>query len=361
MEKREQIRKAEEKQQARAWWWHTIHGSRFGFFYRLIFVGELCPCHPVLRLFLFQTLLQSLQFVVQVNFQVVLFLWGAATGRFTFRKTAEAFRHTSGCSCLPSPNYCSSPGLVCVLPPLWTGWASGFCCPLVNQPSLLRTARQKNTLFDFQEIKSLSLHSAVSTFSFIFGKENLCCSHLEAPWSPQIPGCSSSSLSRGCFESAGPPSPAGPFLHLWRGSSPAAPGSSSPTGSSTWPFPCGFSVILRPCPTRHAGGRWPLPTAVRQREKRTHSFIQTLLLLIWTVDMSLLGTCFCSWIILSFEACEFWLIFFISSSCSFKVDTRNVHWKCTRARFQIIWQLNEHLSKPEICCKYESQTFKQQI
>lgn len=63
---------------------------------------------------------------------------------------------------------------------------------------------------------------------------------------------------------------------------------------------------------------------------------------------------------MSFEACEFWLIFFISSSCSFKVDTRNTHGKCTRARFHIILQLDAHLSKPHICCKYESQTFKQQ-
>lgn len=54
--------------------WHTIHGCRFGFFNRLVFVSELCPRHPVLSLFLLQTLLQGLQFVVQVDLQVVLFL-----------------------------------------------------------------------------------------------------------------------------------------------------------------------------------------------------------------------------------------------------------------------------------------------
>lgn len=124
-------------------WWHTIHGSWFGFFNWLIFVGELCPCHPVLRLFLLQTLLQSLQFVVQVNFQVVLFLWGAAAARFSVRNTAEASRHTGDFLCVPSPGYCSSPGLVCVLSPLLTGWASGFCCPLVTQPSLLRIGMAK--------------------------------------------------------------------------------------------------------------------------------------------------------------------------------------------------------------------------
>lgn len=48
---------------------------------------------------------------------------------------------------VPSPGYCSSPGLVCVLPPLLTGWASGFCCPLVAQPSLLWIAEQKKKSF----------------------------------------------------------------------------------------------------------------------------------------------------------------------------------------------------------------------
>lgn len=155
--------------------------------------------------------------------------------------------------------------------------------------------------------------------------------HLEAPWSPQIPGCSSSSPSPGCFEWAGPLSPTGPFHHLSHGSSPAAHGSSSPAGSWTWPFPCGSSATSLLCPTLRAGGRWPLPT-VQQK-----SSIWILLLLIQTVHVSLLDTWFCSWIILSFEACEFWLIFLISSSCSFKVDTRNPMKKI----FQ--WNRNVHL------------------
>lgn len=146
MEKGEQIRKAEEKQQTGAWWRHTIHCSWFGFFNRLIFVGELCPCHPVLRLFLLQTLLQSLQLVVQVNFQVVLFLWGAAQAHLLIGPRQEPFS-TNKTLCAPSPSYYSSPGLVCVLSPLLTGWASGFCCPLVTQPSLLRMAWQKKKSF----------------------------------------------------------------------------------------------------------------------------------------------------------------------------------------------------------------------
>lgn len=277
--------------QGRFWWGGpTIHGSWFGFFNGLIFVSELRPGHPVLRLFLLQTLLQSLQFVVQVNFQVVLFLRGAARARFTFGNMAEAFQHRSGFSSPPSPGYCSSPGLVCVLLPLLTGWASDFCCPLVTQPSLLRMVQQKALCY-FQEIAAtatiLPHHFnmfyflfrlwqeiyAVSTPNWLSAKaEFLFFSHLEAPWSPRIPGCSSSSPSRGCFESPGPPSPAGPFLHLWHGSSPAAPGSSSPAGSSTWPFPCGFSVILLLCLTPRAGSRWPLPT-VQRREERTWSFL----------------------------------------------------------------------------------------
>lgn len=146
-------------------WGPTIHGSWFGFFDGLIFVGELRPRHPVLRLFLLQTLLQSLQFVVQVNFQVVLFLRGAARAGCTFRNMAEAFQHPSGFSCLPSPGCCSSLGLVCVLLLLLTGWASDFCCPLVTQPSLLRMAQQKALCY-FQEIKSNGLHGSHSSTPF---------------------------------------------------------------------------------------------------------------------------------------------------------------------------------------------------
>lgn len=40
--------------------------------------------------------------------------------------------------CIPSPGYCSSPGPVCVLSPLWRGWASSFCCPLAALTSSLR-------------------------------------------------------------------------------------------------------------------------------------------------------------------------------------------------------------------------------
>lgn len=146
-------------------------------------------------------------------------------------------------------------------------------------------------------------------------------SHLEAPWSPRIPGCSSSSLSPGCSESGGPPSPIGPFRHRWSGSAPAAPGSSPPAGSWIWPFPCGSSVILRPCLTLLAGGHWPLPTVVQQRRQHKDE-CRSCLSSSGAVHASLRDTWFCSWIILSFEACEFWLIFLISSSCSFKVDTR---------------------------------------
>lgn len=167
--KREQIRKAE-KRQTGAERWHTIHGSWFGFFDRLIFVSELCPCHSVLRLLLFQTLLQRLQFVVQIDFQVVLFLWGAATAKLTSGNVAEAVRHRQDFWRVPSPGYCSSPGLACALPPLLTGWASGFCCPLVTQPSLLRMAGQKkkglSALFGFQEIKWKSFNSALSSALF---------------------------------------------------------------------------------------------------------------------------------------------------------------------------------------------------
>lgn len=108
--------------------------------------------------------------------------------------------------------------------------------------------------------------------------------HLEAPWSPQIPGCSSSSPSPGCFELAEPPSPTGPFHHLSHGSSPAAHDSNSPAGSSTWPFLYGSSATLLLCLTLHAGGRWPLPTVVQQRQN--NRLIWILLLLIQTACVS---------------------------------------------------------------------------
>lgn len=87
--------------------------------------------------------------------------------------------------------------------------------------------------------------------------------YLAAPWFPQSPGCSSSSLSPGCSEVTEAPSPAGPSLHPLNGSSPAARGSSSLTGSSTWPSRCGSSAVSLLCLTLRAGGRWPLP-AVNQ-------------------------------------------------------------------------------------------------
>lgn len=87
--------------------------------------------------------------------------------------------------------------------------------------------------------------------------------------SPRSPGCSSSSQSPVCSEEAGAPSPAGPSPRLQRDSSPAAHGSGSRAGSSTWPFPCGFSGVSLPCPTRSAGGHWPLPAVNQNKGDRT--------------------------------------------------------------------------------------------
>lgn len=98
----------------------------------------------------------------------------------------------------------------------------------------------------------------------------LFASHLAAPWFPQSPGCNSSFLSPRCSEDAGALSPAGPSPRLLHGSSPAALDSSSPAGSLTWPSPCGSFSVLPPCLTRHAGGRWPLPASIwnRQNQKK---------------------------------------------------------------------------------------------
>lgn len=91
-------------------------------------------------------------------------------------------------------------------------------------------------------------------------------SHLAALGSPQSPGCSSSSPSPGCSEGAGAPSPAGPSPHPLPGSSPAPRGSSSPAGSLTSPSLCGSSAVSLLCPTLRAGGHWPLPAIIQNRE-----------------------------------------------------------------------------------------------
>lgn len=51
-----------------------MHSSRLGLLDGFVFVGELSSGDAVLGQLLIQTLLQGLQFVVQVNFQTVLLL-----------------------------------------------------------------------------------------------------------------------------------------------------------------------------------------------------------------------------------------------------------------------------------------------
>lgn len=111
-------------------------------------------------------------------------------------------------------------------------------------------------------------HTSLPTNSmtFICLCQSSFVSHLAAPGSPQSPGCSSSSPSPGCSEEAGAPSPAGPSPRPLHGSSPASRGSSSPAGSLTSPSLCGSSAVSLLCPTLRAGGHWPLPAIIQNRE-----------------------------------------------------------------------------------------------
>ena len=70
----------------------------------------------------------------------------------------------------------------------------------------------------------------------------------------------------------------------------------------------------------------PLQLPIKNKESEEIKFCAPLLQDTFVcVCVCVYCTRFCNWTILSFEACEFWLIFLISSSCSFKVDTIKKH------------------------------------